>query len=139
MLEKKMYKVIKKDVKAYGYSLRRIENSIEDGWPDTMGQGRNGSFMAELKQVKAPARGLKTDSRIKPRWEAGQIPWAAEHIKKGGVWFIIITIGDEFYMARAPKLAYKFSELKPYSAYLVDMYVRQTVIDNYKIGDGGTS
>ena len=111
MKETKIYTHLKNVLPSFRPT--RIENSCELGTPDCFWQGKGGSFWTEFKQVKVGTN-IYTHTQVKPDWRPGQVGWARDHIKFGGLWFLVVAVNDKIYIVDHPKVMYFVRELNPF-------------------------
>lgn len=84
-------------------NLKRIENTITSGQPDTININRKGaSFWMELKALHLwPVRG--TTPVLKGKFEKGQLSQLREWISWRGHAFVLLRVGKDFFLLD-PKL-----------------------------------
>jgi hypothetical protein len=80
--EKRFYVSVRRSAIRVGLNPGRLENAVDDGWPDVLLRGQDDLHIwVELKIAKGP------NARIKVR--PTQINWAEEHAGRGGIVHIL--------------------------------------------------
>lgn len=78
VIEKRFWPTVRRAAMSAGMIADRLENSVDDGWPDVLVRGDdNLHIWIELKIAVGPK------ARIKVR--PGQINWAEDHAARGGI------------------------------------------------------
>lgn len=76
-----------------GLHMTRVENTLEEGFPDVEGCWDGGAFWIELKSVARPAREttrVLAPDDIRPK----QPPWLTKRWCAGGNAFMLIQVGE---------------------------------------------
>ena len=93
-LEQNLWRWLKKEtreaVKNRELHMCRIENGVGVGYPDVEANYRGFAFHLELKAIERPKR---STTKLRVKFQPGQIPWITRRIDAGGVCGVLLGVG----------------------------------------------